>query len=207
MTRRIKLMIGACAALSVAGLGQVAVYTHDHSPVTQQASWSFQPKNAKAVRDRAKAIVLAEVVSTQPGEDIVTKQPNEPGGVDRIPTTRIIVKVIKSYKGATSVGEQVTLFQTGGTTELPAAPADGKSAQTHVQQFVLEGDPTYVSGEQYLLMLEPGPSGTLRPVSPQGRYHYDKNSGVLTGVVKDAVSNETTSKQLSSMESGLRTSN
>lgn len=206
MSRRINLMIGAAAALTVAGVSQGVIYAHDQGASTLTASWSFHPKDAKEVRDRAKSIVLAEVVSTSRGQDIVTKEAGEPGGVDRIPTSRITVKVIKSYKGGATAGQQVTLFQTGGTRTLPAAPAQGKSGQTNVQQFVLEGDPQYAAGEQYLLMLEPGPTGTLRPVSPEGRYHYNKQSGSLTGVVNNVVANQFTAKPLTSVEPSLASS-
>ena len=205
MNRRIKLMTGVLAALTVTGAAQVAIYSNSHGTLTQQASWSFQPKTVKAVRDRAQAIVLAEVVSTGRGEDIVTAQPNEPGGVDRIPTTRVTIKVVRSYKGSAKAGEQVSLFQTGGSV-LPQAPATGKGAQTDVQQLVLEGDPSYARGEQYLLMLEPGPAGTLRPVSPEGRFRYDDRTGRLTGMVKNNVTNEIAAQQLSSLEPVLRAS-
>ncbi|HET7477220.1 MAG TPA: hypothetical protein VFJ97_14525 [Dermatophilaceae bacterium] len=206
MTRGIKVLVGAAAALSLAGGGQVAYHALNQEPATVHAVWSFKAKTAKEVRAHARSIVLAEVVSTAPGADIITRQPNEPGGVDRIPTTRVTVKVVKGYKGLNKAGDELVLFQTGGVTQLPAAPAKGKTAHSDVQQLVLEGDPAYKQGEQYLLMLEPGPQGMLRPVSPQGRFRLDRSTGSLTSMVKDTATAELSGKKLTGVETTLRSS-
>jgi hypothetical protein len=45
--------------------------------------------------------------------------------------------------------------------------------------MVFDGDPLYTKGQQYLLMFTWGPQGTLRVVSPAGRYGVVR-SGALT---------------------------
>lgn len=203
MTWKIKLLIGA-VVLSAAGVvGQMAVYGTQEPTATMHASWVFHPASLREARDHATVIVLAQVASVRPGEDIVTQQPGEPDGVDRIPTQRVTVKVITSYKGGAKAGEHLTLFQTGGTV-LPPAPAKGEHATSHVRQLVLEGDPLYAVGQQYLLMLEPGPQGLLRIISPEGRYLYDKSSGGLTAMVPGPVADEMKGKRLTTLENTLR---
>ena len=207
MSRTIKALTGAALTLAV-GVGvQVAVYHQSApSPTYLHASWTFTPKTSQELDARAQSIVLARVVSVTAGPDIVTKQPQEPAGVDRIPTRRITVEVLKPYKGSATAGEQLTLFQTGGAV-LPPAPSKGTAAQTHVQQLVLDGDPVYRTGEQYLLMLEPGPQGTLRTVSPEGRYRYDSGSGALTAMVNTTVAKQVSASRLTALEPALRAAN
>lgn len=203
MNRKLKILIGA-AALLVAGLVvQLAVYSNQEPVATTHASWTFHPATLREARNHAMSIVLAQVVAVQPGEDIVTAQSGEPDGFDRIPTQRVTIKVIDSYKGKNKAGEQLTLFQTGGTL-LPPAPAKGTKADTHIPQMVLEGDPLYAVGEQYLLMLVPGPSGLLRTISPEGRYRHDKSTGQLTAMVAGPVANEMKGKRLNSLATVLR---
>ena len=208
MTRTNKALIGLIAALAIGAGAQVAVQTRDdhESDATARAVWLFQPKNGAEVRAKSKDIVLAQVVSVKRGPDIVTKQPNEPSGEDRIATSRISVKVLQPYKGAYKAGQTVTLFQTGASMDDPAPPKEGKgnTATSKAQHIQLEGDPAYKAGEQYVLMLEAGPAGTQRPVSPEGRYRVDKKTGVLTGVVKNPVTNEIAGKSLKSLEKTLQ---
>jgi len=54
----------------------------------------------------------------------------------------------------------------------PRAPANpgAPNAAASSRIFILGDDPAYKTGETYFLFLEPGPNGTLRPVSPEGRY-------------------------------------
>jgi len=207
MTRTTKVLVGSALALALGAGGQVAMYHHNApAAMTVHASWTFSPKSSMELRTRAASIVLARVVAVNAGPDIITKQAAEPDGVDRIPTSRVTVSVISTYKGSASAGQRLTLFQTGGTTSLPAAPAKGdKSATSHVQQVVLEGDPAYRKGEEYLLMLEAGPEGTLRPVSPEGRYRVDSSNGALTAMVSNEMTKQLTAQRLSALEPSLRT--
>lgn len=207
MTRTTTVLVGAALALTVGAGAQIALYHHSAPSIsTVRASWSFTPTSSQQVRARAQSIVLGKVVSVSAGPDIVTAQPGEPGGVDRIPTRRVTVTVVKPYKGTTTAGQQLTLFQTGGTASQPAAPARGtKAGQSTVQQVVLEGDPAYRAGEQYLLMLEPGPQGTMRPVSPEGRYRASSD-GALTAMVRNTVTSQVTAAKLTALEPTLRAS-
>lgn len=115
--------------------------------------------------------------------------------MDRIPTRRVTVQVPTSYKGARA-GQRLTLFQTGGTVTAPPPPAKvtkGDVAQSNVQQVILEGDPLYSAGEEYLVMIEEGPQGTMRTVSPEGRYRYDTQIGTLSPMVKNTVTSQVSS--------------
>ena len=206
MTRTTKVLVGTALALTLGAGGQVALYHHSAATTTVHASWTFNPKSTQELKNQAQSIVLVRVESVSAGPDVVTKQAAEPDGVDRIPTRRVVVDVLNSYKGSATAGQRLTLFQTGGMMSVPAAPAKGTTTATSKeQQVVLEGDPSYLKGEQYLLMLETGPAGTLRPVSPEGRYRLDNGSGALTAMVSNAVTRQLTAQRLTALEPSLRT--
>lgn len=115
--------------------------------------------------------------------------------------------MLQSYKGPAAVGQQLTLFQTGGTVAPPppsTKPAKGENLETEVHQVILDGDPLYSPGQQYLVMLEDGPAGTLRPVSPEGRYRYDPANGKLDPMVHNSVTGEVSSKSLTALAPVLR---
>ena len=175
MKLKTKVIIGAALALAAGGAATqaaVADRADDRPTVTMHAQWEFHPTTLAQTRARAQQIVLAEVVSAQAGDDIVTPAAGEPDGVSRIPTQRVTVRVVYSYKGSAKQGEQLVLFQTGGVVST------AKAGDTH-PRMVLDGDPFYAKGEQYLLMLTSGPKGMLRVVSPEGRYRVDR-SGALS---------------------------
>lgn len=208
MLRTTKVLTGASLALALGVAGQVGYYHHNApSTSTLHASWAFKPTNLKQLQARAKSIALVKVVSTEAGPDIVVAQPEEPSGSDRIPTRRVTVEVLKSYKGTPATKQRLTLFQTGGTVATPPAPAKGdkgdKVPESKVQQVILSDDPLYNPGEQYLVMLEAGPQGTLRTVAPEGRYRYDSRSGRLTPMVQSTVTSQVTSRSLDVLESVL----
>lgn len=79
-----------------------------------------------------------------------------------IPTRRVTVEVIQPFKGTASAGARLTLFQTGGTVNLPPAPAKGEKGEAapevKVHQVILEGDPLYRA-------LDKRPGGAGRPRS------------------------------------------
>lgn len=204
MTRTTKFLAGASLALALGAVGQIGVYQQAApSGATMHASWIFQPASVKQLQARAQTIALVRVVATRPGPDIVTKQSGEPSGEDRIPTQRVTVEVVKPFKGTASAGARLTLFQTGGTVNLPPAPAKGEKGEAapevKVHQVILEGDPLYRAGEQYLVMLEAGPQGTMRTVSPEGRYRYDAASGDLSPMVENAVTRQVGGQSLKAL--------
>jgi hypothetical protein len=170
---------------------------------TLHASWAFQPKNMREARDKAQSIVLAEVVAVAPGDDIVTAAPGESNNEDRIPTQKITMRVIKSYKGDAKAEQQLTLFQTGGTVVAPVEVAEGqKPPLGTLPQVILEGDPLYQAGEQYLLMLESTDKGMLRTIAPEGRYRIG-NGGSLEAMVDNDVTKEAKGQSLANIEKTL----
>jgi hypothetical protein len=185
------LMWLPATALALALAGQAAL-SYSAGPTTVvHASWKFQPKSIREARDKAESVVQAEVVAVERGEDLVVPAAGEPTGEDRIPTQKITVKVKKAHKGSAKPGETLQLFQTGGAV-LPVAPAGGpekKDVRIKARTVILEGDPLYQPGEEYMLMLEPGPRGLLRPVSPEGRFKVEPG-----GSVKPMVDNDVTAK-------------
>ena len=184
MTKR--LMWLPAVALGLALAGQGAFYYHQEPTLTMTASWKHRPASVEEARDLAKAIVRAEVVSVAPDADLVVPAAGEPTGEDRIPTQRVQVKVTKGYKGAVRDGQTLQIFQVGGKL-LPTTPPDGKQgARVEAKQLVLEGDPPYKVGEEYVLMLEDGPRGALRPVAPEGRLKIERGGTVTAMVDNDA---------------------
>jgi hypothetical protein len=198
MKRIATILVGLIAALGVGGLvaASVSHATADERPtVTIHAVWDFHPTSLAEARNRAQSIVLAQVVSVAAGPDIVTKESGEPDGVDRIPTQRVTLKVLHSYKGV-AAGTQLTLFQTGGLVST------AKVGDTH-PRMMLDGDPFYTAGEQYLLMLAAGPQGTVRTVAPEGRFRYTASTGALVPVVGGPVADQVKGKRLSDLQANL----
>src|SRR5262249_7897538 len=99
MKLRSKLLAGAALLLAPGGVASQATSGHaDTRPtVTVNAQWDFHPSTLSQASSRAQQVVMAEVVSVSAGTDIVTPEANEPGGVDRIPTQRVTIRVIQSY--------------------------------------------------------------------------------------------------------------
>jgi hypothetical protein len=199
MKRQLLLWLPA-AAFSLALAGQVGYYAFGQPPVVEtHASWAFKPKNLAEAQAKAHTIVEGEVVSVAAGADIVTKAPGEPNNEDRIPTQQIKLKVNKVQKGNVKVGQVVDIFQTGGVT-LPTGQPDGKQGarlQTHL--VLLSDDPLYKAGEQYLLLLEDGPRGMLRSISPEGRYRIESN-GTVTPMIDNDVTAVVKGKSLRELE-------
>jgi hypothetical protein len=177
-----KLMWLPAVALGLALVGQGALYRAEDPVLTMTASWKHRPASVDEARDLATSVVQAEVVSVKADADLVVPAAGEPTGEDRIPTQRVQVRVTKAHKGQVRPGQTVELFQVGGKL-LPTTPPDGKNgARVEAKQLILEGDPPYKPGEQYLLMLEDGPRGLQRPVAPEGRFRIERG-GVLTAMV------------------------
>jgi hypothetical protein len=196
MKTRTKLLIGAAVAVGLAGAVPAAVYGTGNEPTTvpMRATWNYHPQSVKDARNTAQSIVLAQVVSTRQGDDLVVPAAGEPSGVNRVPTQRVTVKVLQSYKGTAQTNQQLTLFQTGGVV----TNSRGESGR-----LVLDGDPLYKAGERYLLMLSAGPDGALRTIAPEGRYRYAAD-GSLTPMVTSKVTDEVKAKGLTGLAPLLR---
>jgi hypothetical protein len=197
-----QLMWLPAVALGLALAGQGALYRADEPVLTMTASWKHRPASVDEARDLAKAVVQAEVVSVRPDADLVVPAAGEPTGEDRIPTQRVQVRVTKAHKGAVQTGQTLEIFQVGGKL-LPTAPPDGKQgARIEAKQLILEGDPLYKAGEQYVLMLEDGPRGTLRPVAPEGRFKIERG-GAVSAVVDNDATKPVHGKSLAELERKL----
>ncbi len=120
------------------------------------ATWVFRPRTLAEAIQASSDIVLAQVVSIEPGEDLVVPAPNEPAGEDREPTQRIRVKVLERYKG--SPRDEIVLFKTGNDS------------------YYIEDDPPYKVGERTLLFLRKREAAddTYLPIAPDGRYRVEK---------------------------------
>ncbi len=197
--RRTHVTYALIAALALLLIGQVALYRLQRPAMVAHAVWDFQPKNFAEAKNRAKHIVLAEVVNVERGEDIVTKVEGEPNGEDRLPTQKVTLKVVKGYKG-NARDTMITLFQTGGEVQNPPPPAEGeKPPSVEGSEVIFAGDPLYKVGEQYLLLLEPGPRDMQRIVSPEGRYKVEAN-GTLEAMVDTDAAREVKGKPLVDVE-------
>lgn len=168
------------------------------------ASWNHNPKSLTEVKGLAKEVVVGVVTHVERGSDLIVKAPGEPGGEDRIPTEVATIKIEDHHKGTKGPAE-IKVFRTGthkgltdkpfptgpapprpakGAVERPAQPPRPTEVQTRT--ILLEDDPPYRVGERYALMLDDGPVmhlggaqvKTLRPVSPEGRFHLTADNRV-----------------------------
>lgn len=117
-------------------------------------SWAARPKSLKEARDQADLVVQAEIESVQAGEDIVLKSSQDQSVVNRIPTQKVTLKVLKKEKGQVAEGDTLILSKLGSTQEC----------------YEVEEDPPYKKGEKHLLFLQRGPEGTVQTIAPEGRY-------------------------------------
>ncbi len=172
------------AVLTLALAAQATIYVTAKPAATAHAVWAFQPTNFSEVVSRAQVVVEAQVVSVAKGADITIVAPGEPDGKVVIPTQQITVKVLNTDKGQVAAGQQLTVFRTGGETTIPAGPPAGSGKgdpnaappqPAQVNVLMLDDDPAYQAGERYFLLMEAGPNNTLRPVSPEGRYHINSD--------------------------------
>ncbi len=125
-----KALAWLAVGLLTAGLGaQYEVYHAAQPGAVAHAAWAFTPKNFADVVHKASDIVEAQVVSVQAGAPIVVPAKGEPGGIDAIPTQYIQVAVQRVDKGVLKAGQQLTIFRTGGTVDVPTGPAPQTGAQ------------------------------------------------------------------------------
>lgn len=168
--------LGALLAIQVA-----IVYFQNLQPPQRRfhASWIDKADTLAEGLDKSDHVILGEVIELKKGRDLVVSARGEPGGVDRIPTTIVKLKVQKTYKGPLRGREIVELMQTGHSTDAvllpenpflpqgepgqgigirrdtdpsessPTGPTAGDSRAT-----ILEDDPPYLVGEKYVLFLK-----------------------------------------------------
>lgn len=199
---RTKLWFIATGILGLILVAQLAVSTSRPRNLVLYASWANSPKSLKEAHAIAKTIVLAEVIAVEQGDDLVVPVDGELNDEDRVPTQRVTLNVIKSYKGGDKTIDTVTLFQTGGVQTQAPTSDNGKELESNAAQVILEGDPLYVIGEQYLLMLEDGPNGMQRTISPEGRYLL-QGDGTLKAMVDNDMTQEVVGKSAEALEQEL----
>ncbi|UQN09379.1 hypothetical protein [Deinococcus sp. QL22] len=147
------------------------------------ASWVNVARSLDEAVKLSQTVVVARVVGVKRASDLTVKAAGEPNGVDRVPVERVLLEVQALYGSAP---QQVTLFHTGLSTgqltdQTPPEKApdlkptdQAAPTQTSPRTTLLEDDPEYKEGQQYVLFLRPGPEldgeKTLRVIAPEGRY-------------------------------------
>lgn len=115
----------------VLGLALVGQYIYGYSTLNSQSvvHAAYPPmRDFKEVVDKADTIVEGEVVRVEAGPDEVVQlaEPrDEPGGVDRIPSQRVTIRVRNTDKGTASAGQEIVVHRVGGQLQYPAAPQRG----------------------------------------------------------------------------------
>lgn len=187
------------AVLAIALVGHIGYLRAQTTPRALHASWTLRPQSVEEARDKAQLVVHGEIVRVQNGDDLVVAAPGEPTGEDRVPTQRVTVRVGRALKGEVKDGQILTLFQTGGV-QLPTDRPDGKqNERISARQVILDSDPLYQVGEQYLFMLDAGPKGMHKVVAPEGRYRIER-SGRLAPMVDNDVTRAISGKPIGEVE-------
>jgi len=177
-----KLLIGLILACTL-GLGigfsvgpmVVRLFgSHPGSAMLWESSATTVAEQAKeadlVVRVRAESVKEPRVLTfgnKEQTEEIAQIEANKVRG---IPFTDTQMRVLEVYKGAVSVGETITVLQTGGPL-----PATESFSATNVE---LHDDPIFVAGSEYILFLRDisgdkihAPDRKLyRVTNPAGRY-------------------------------------
>ncbi len=221
------------AVLALTLVGQVVVYRRQPA-VLAHAVWGFQPKTLAEACDKAEVIARVRVESVVQGPDDVVPAPGEPSGEDRLPTQRVTLRVLKSYKGTVADGQALTLTQTGGTKAIPVSDEEptlpprpdtipskdaaaagvpnpergqGVTAPVRTQdvQFTLEGDPLYKVGEKYVLLLERGQAHPdLFVVISPEGRYRQERTNKMTAMADNDVTQELKGKSLENFDRKLK---
>lgn len=154
-----------------------------HAAPGMHASWVNVARSLEEAVKLSQAVVVARVVGVKRASDLTVKASGEPGGVDRVPAERVLLEVQALYGSAP---RQLTLFHTGlSTGQLTSQTPPDKArdlkpmdqappTQTSPRTTLLDDDPEYKEGQQYVLFIRPGPEldgqKTVRVIAPEGRY-------------------------------------
>lgn len=162
---------------------------------------AFEPQSLAEADKLADQVVVGQVAAIRRGGDLVTRAPGEPGGVDRIPTEIVSLKIDRTLKGVAA--QSVEVFRTGLSTDplydrppptaLPDAAERPKDAvgdpkqlprptREQANRYSVHDDPPYQVGQRYLLMLTKGPDiakGAKRLVSPEGRFFVGADNRLI----------------------------
>ena len=108
-----RVLQGAIGCLLVAFIGQVGYdYVFNKPKPILLAAWAYEPRDLAEAKGLAQEIVEAQVMNVERADDLVTKAPGEPGGIDRIAVEVVTMKVNGAMKG--SPGQQIQVFRTAG---------------------------------------------------------------------------------------------
>lgn len=206
---KLNKVLAICSAI-LAGVFvvQLTVLIHQEPEERWVASWARSPKSLAQAKKLSSQIVRGRVIEIRQAKDLVIKAPGEPGGVDRIPVEVVTLALEGAYKGKSP--KTVEVFHTGlSPLSSRGHKRDAKRPAKHggiaVKQparevkptlrersgILLDDDPAYKVGNQYLLFLTSGPNvsikgrsvRTMAVIAPQGRYGVSKE-GKLLPVIK-----------------------
>lgn len=146
------------------------------APQPMGVVWTERPESVDDLDDEAHAVVEAEVEGIRSGPDLVSAEPGEPAGEERIPTQRIALRTLERFDG--QMPDRFDLFKTGSA------------------DLYLEDDPPYRVGERYVLFLRPRQSEprTYMPSAPDGRLLEGEEGEVaptIEGPVADELAGDT----------------
>jgi hypothetical protein len=144
------------------------------------AEWRNHAHSLNQAKGFADDIIVGEVQAVEAAAPFTAKVEGEPGGVVETPVQNVTIKVEQSAKGNKKEGDVVTIQRLGDAAGC----------------FRVVGDPPFVRGEKYLLMLENGAGG--RPshaFAPEGRYKVHPDGG-LEAVTKNPVAEEVASEKV-----------
>lgn len=123
------------------------------------ASWDFRPETLDELTYASQLVTSARVIDVTPGPSLTSPEPDEPGGVDTIPTQRIRFETqsVLANTSASPAPSTFTVFRTGSS------------------DVSLDGDPPYDVGQSYLMFVAPRGEGdnTWLPPAPDGRLLLD----------------------------------
>jgi hypothetical protein len=195
-----RILIISAGVLALAFVVQVGRgIQHAKSHPRYMAISRFAPDSLAETDKLADQVVIGKVASIRRGPEITTRVPNEPGGVDRIPTEIVTLGVEKTIKG--SAAQSVEVFRTGLSVDPLAQrpnpnkpdmerPKDAVADPTKLppptpqeaNRYKVHDDPMYQVGQRYLLFLTAGPEiakGTRRVVSPEGRFFIGADNRLI----------------------------
>ncbi len=195
-----RVLQGAIGCLLVAFIGQVGYdYIFNKPKPILLAAWAYEPRDLAEAKGLAQEIVEVQVMNVERADDLVTKAPGEPGGIDRIAVEVVTMKVNGAMKG--SPGQQIQVFRTAGIpvtkqdmppmSQAPPKPkgaSDPPKRPTHFMGNMvnIHDDVEYRKGERYVMFLRKGPKvrvngktvDTKSLLNPSARFRIEKDNKV-----------------------------
>jgi hypothetical protein len=123
--------------------------------------------------DKRGAAPATPTAAPLPGQDRATVEIRDLGVFPPAPpATPFTIEVSRAVRGAVAPGSRITLFQPGGTVELPALQDGGPTRTVTYQDD--DDQPLAVGPQTLLLFLKRQADGSFVAVGgPQGRYAVD----------------------------------